>query len=705
MIDETEPTIPAPEAATVVPFAAGVLLEALDADGWRWRVQVIEAGTSKNGNEYPLPVLHAAAPLYSGVPVFPEHDARKRGFSDKMGVITEATPNDRGIEATYEVARSRPDVRDDMLQAWDVKARTGRDLFGFSHSVRKFRSRPRAGRGRVVESIDEVESVDLVMSPAAGGALLAPVAEASQPSLSVDPLQEAIVNVAEMLAKLRRGETLGVDELAKLQESIGGAEIAAALTEAQPPAAPPTTPAPNLTEAEDRIAKMLADAEQRVKLSECRALLTVKLSESKLPEKVAAAIAEDFDGRLFEAADLDKRIDRDRTIAAEMAAVQPHGLGRVVPGTDEREKQQHALDGMVQGRVVEGVRPFTSLKQAYIAVTGDRRWDYISDGMNRAVLAEAVAFAGDDEFLAESIQSSTFGAMLGDSITRSMLREYATPDRQTWRAISDVVPVNDFRIQRRVRWGGYDFLSVVNQGAPYQPLSTPTDEEATDSLDKYGGLEDLTIEAIANDDIRQLRNIPRKLGQAASDTLYNAVWNTTIRGNAVASYDTTALYDATHGNTGTTALAEAGLIAVRTAMRSQVGSGNQNGLPLGEANTPRVIAVPNELEIQAYKLTQSAVAITSAQDSTAPNFFSNGLQVVVVDSWTDPTDWYAFADPARVPTLEVGFYQGREEPELFVQDAQTVGSVFTADKVTYKIRHIWYVMVADHRATYRMVVG
>ena len=50
---------------------SGALLEALDADGWRWRVQVIQAGESRNGNEYPLSVLHAAAPLYEGVPVFP----------------------------------------------------------------------------------------------------------------------------------------------------------------------------------------------------------------------------------------------------------------------------------------------------------------------------------------------------------------------------------------------------------------------------------------------------------------------------------------------------------------------------------------------------------------------------------------------------------------------------------------------------------
>ena len=37
----------------------------------------------------------------------------------------------------------------------------------------------------------------------------------------------------------------------------------------------------------------------------------------------------------------------------------------------------------------------------------------------------------------------------------------------------------------------------------------------------------------------------------------------------------------------------------------------------------------------------------------------------------------------------MGFLDGREDPELFVQDAPTVGSLFSSDEITYKIRHIY----------------
>jgi hypothetical protein len=47
---------------------------------------------------------------------------------------------------------------------------------------------------------------------------------------------------------------------------------------------------------------------------------------------------------------------------------------------------------------------------------------------------------------------------------------------------------------------------------------------------------------------------------------------------------------------------------------------------------------------------------------------------------------------------------GREEPELFVQDNPTVGSLFTNDKITWKIRHIYGGNVTDFRGGTKAVV-
>jgi hypothetical protein len=692
----------------------GALLESLDTEGWKWRIQVIAAGRSANGNEYPLNVLHEAVNAYAGVPAFygrgVDHNPNERGFDSIAGYVTDPAPNPRGIEATLEINRGKPEMREAFMHGYDVAQRTGRSPFGFSHVV------PAGGaiveaikpRGYRVKAITQVSSVDVVVTPAAGGALLNPLSE-SQDSFVPDPLQEAIVNVAELLARYRAGNRLTQDEWKFLQESLPADEFSALLTEAIPtkpvetPAEPATPNTAPLDEATRRIEEAAAAAERRFQLAECKATLAELLAESKLPQKFQDAIRADFKERIFESADLEARIGRDKELFAEAAAVKPHGLGAVVVTEDQREKHQKAMDGLVWGRTIDGVKPFLTLKEAYQAVSGDYRDSYIDGILAQRVLQEARTFTGDDRLLAESVTTTTFGDVLGDSIRRRMLQEYARPDRQTWRQIVTTTPVVDFRTVERTRWGGYDFLPVVGEGAPYQPLDTPGDEKATDSLDKRGGLEDLTLEAIANDDMGLVRRIPVKLGYAAVDTLYNEVWNVTIKDNATASYDTTALYHNNHANTGTTAFdnAGAGLLAVETAMRDQLDYGNQTGLPLGEANMPRILAIPNELRVVAYQ----AVTGMTPGGATVPNMFQGRYEVIVVDSWTDATDWYAFADPSLNPVLEVGFYQGREEPELFVQDAANVGSMFTADKVTWKIRHIWYVMIIDHRGTYRMVVA
>lgn len=696
----------------------GSLIESLDDSGWNWRVQLIRAGTSANGNYYPLNVLHEASPVYSGVPAFygkgKDHNPNERGFDSVAGWITETAPNTIGIEGTLEISRGKPEVRDAVRHAWDVKQRTGRETFGFSHVIPAggFKATRRQPKGWTVEAIHKAESVDIVMTPAAGGGILAPLSESVVP----DTLKEALVDTEKLLAKLRAGDLLPDDEMNSLVEAVGWKEVHAALAEAKAGDDDDKAPTPIVRKLQEnksktgdleaRLEEAERKAEERVALLESKTLLAESLSESKLPKELQAAIREDFAGKVFDSHDLEKRIERDAKLAESLmpAGKMPTLSGGPEVTEDQQDKWQKAMDGMFNKRPVDGITPFRSLKEAFMQITG-RDFSYIDGHLPRAILGEAINYAGDDPNLQESITSSTFGQVLGDSITRRMLREYMMEDRQTWRAISDIVPVNDFRTQRRPRWGGYGLLDVVPEGTTYQSVDSPTDEEATDSLDKYGGLEDLTMETIANDDIGQVRRIPQKMGQSAIDTIYNAVWNTTILSNATASYDATALYDNAHNNTGTTALGETGLNTMRAAMRDQTEYGNQSGLPLGAANLPRILAVPNELEITAYKLVNSPTAVISAEDATTPNMFRGQFQVIVVDDWTDGTDWYGFADPNRVPALEVGFWNGRETPELFVQDAQTVGSVFTADKITYKIRHVWYVMIVDHRATYRMVVA
>ena len=159
-----------------------------------------------------------------------------------------------------------------------------------------------------------------------------------------------------------------------------------------------------------------------------------------------------------------------------------------------------------------------------------------------------------------------------------------------------------------------------------------------------------------------------------------------------AIYDTVVLYDtAAHANYATTALDATPLGAARLRMKKQTMKNNSKRIGI----RPAYLVVPSDLETMGYNLVTPAFN----QYNQVPTFLQQiGVMPIVVDYWTDATDWCLVANRADVVGLEIGFMDGQETPELFVQDLPTVGSWFTNDVLTYKIRHIYGGAVIDWRA-------
>ncbi len=113
----------------------------------------------------------------------------------------------------------------------------------------------------------------------------------------------------------------------------------------------------------------------------------------------------------------------------------------------------------------------------------------------------------------------------------------------------------------------------------------------------------------------------------------------------------------------------------------------------------RHLYVPAELEETAFNLFVRNTNI----DETFVN--SRKPKVHVVDYWNDTNNWFSTADKMETPLIELGFYNGTEEPELFIQDLPTQGSLFNNDQIVYKIRHIYGGAVIDYRGFYGAVVA
>ncbi|UUV34385.1 hypothetical protein NQK81_13320 [Amycolatopsis roodepoortensis] len=694
--------VPAP-AAELVDAAAesrdlvpGRILEAkgTDESGNRiFRIRVINTGDSKNGTRYPQAVLEAAAPLYDGAKVYDHHrtdeELRTSTTAGLIGYLRAPEAVAEGIDADLYLLQSATAAAEAIDASLALQTEGLAPLVGFSHDVVGYFKSVTEGATRLREatSIEKVNSADLVADPAAGGHAQRMVAG----GITDDPA--GTVPVGESTKETDVASTKA-DVLAVLKEATAEELAAVGLSKAdtttQTESVTAKGPQQTATEAVDEMAKASFMG---------RMAIRTKVGEA-FPAEMVDQVVESVTGTLpdrFTEAAVDEQIATLKNAAAifERGNLTPKHTVQVTK--EALAKKTEALDAFFAGDARKG---YASFKEAFIDFTGLRPGAFGED-FNRRVLRESFGSQGGyDSGLreTESMDSATWNLALGDSITRRMIAEYQQPSLQTWRDLVSVVTVNDFRTQRIERLGGYGTLPVVPQGAPYQPLTSPTGEEITYAVTKKGGTEDVTYEMIANDDVRAIAKIPVKLGLAAAQTLYRFVWDF-FPTNAATSYDSVLLFHATHGNTDANALSQSALSTGRRKMRKQSAYGDSSNVL---SIVPKTLIVPPELEELAFQLCTSAVAIpgTPAGPSDTPNIHQ-GLKPIVVDYFASATGWYLAADPAMVPTIEIGFFQGRQDPELFTQADQTVGSVFNSDKITYKIRHTYSGAVADHRGLYR----
>ncbi|MEW7986498.1 MAG: hypothetical protein AB2810_15975 [Candidatus Thiodiazotropha endolucinida] len=322
-----------------------------------------------------------------------------------------------------------------------------------------------------------------------------------------------------------------------------------------------------------------------------------------------------------------------------------------------------------------------SFREAYIMITGDKR---VTGRLN----------AVEPTTYREAIGAGTLGGVLGDSINRAMLREYhSNPGLGIWRKVAKVgQPINDFRTQNRFRIGGYGDLPIVAESAPYNPLTTPSSEMSSYAVSKRGGTEIITLEAIVNDDVGVLQTIPKKLAEAAARTLARFVLNF-LKDNPII-YDSDTLFSVAHNNLGSAPLSAASMSVARAAMIGQTEPGSD--YPIGVE--PASLLVPADLEEVAFNLFQ--------RDTNNDKTFVErmALDIVRVWDWTDADDWVVAANPEMMPCIEMGFLNGQEDPEIFLQELPTSGSMFSNDELKYKIRHIYGGTVTDFRGLYKSVV-
>ena len=653
-------------------------------------VTIVKAGRSGNRNYYPDTTLREAVSQFEGVRVFAKSDAdhiagKGKDVRSLIGGIygvrfVEGKTRDTGaLVGTFKAIDPTDAAVTKMVEA--VK-RGMQGLLGLSIDAFA-RTRPRqVGKERLTEAVKftKVVSVDLIVEPGAGGGLDRLTEAAADPS--TNPKEEAMPLWKQRMLEAVKAkdsakhatinvDTITDDEVVALHEAVCGLLVPEAGTQRVAEAQGDNTP---LTRADLAVFELRGAARERI-----GAAKLPQASKDRLQAQIATVGAD----RLTEAAVGDMiKAEGDyvaRLTESGAVRVPMFGEGSITVG-DRSLTMRDMLDAFWDPTHKDHGR-VQSFKECYVEMTGDR----LVTGRLREC---------DQSRLAESLGSASLGEVLGDSVARRMLAEYrAAVDFDGWRQIVNVVPLSDFRMQHRTRWGGYGDLPTVAEGADYQPLASPGDEEATYKAGKRGGTEDVTLEMIKNDDVGAIRRIPTKLSRAAKRTLAKFVFDF-LRANPVI-YDTKALFHADHGNLFTAALSKAELAAHRLAMLKQTELSSNDRIGI----TPSRLIVPVELQ-------EAAVDLFKLATNNEKTFIQSlTMNIIPVWYWTDANDWCTAADPADIPGIEIGFMDGQQEPELFVQDTPNVGSMFSADKLTYKVRHIYGGAVCDFRCATKAVVA
>ncbi|OWJ48686.1 peptidase S14 [Pseudomonas aeruginosa] len=281
--------------------------------------------------------------------------------------------------------------------------------------------------------------------------------------------------------------------------------------------------------------------------------------------------------------------------------------------------------------------------------------------------------------LAFTHTTSDFGTILIDVANRSMLAGWDEAE-ETFQLWTKKGMLSDFKTVHRVGLGEFPSLRQVREGAEYKYVTVGSRSQPI-ALATYGEIFSITRQAIINDDMNLLTDIPRKMGMAAKATIGDLVY-AILTGNPALS-DGKALFHADHKNLQTgasSALSIESLSKAKTQMATQK-TEVEGGKPRTLNIRPAFVLTPVALEDKAKQIIRSASVPGAESNSGIENPIRNFAEVIGEPRLDDnsATAYYLAARQGS-DTIEVAYLDGNELPYMEQQQG------FTVDGVATKVR-------------------
>ena len=674
---------------------SATLTQAASDDGSVWRVRLIEQGHSISGRFWPNEVLQEAIPLFENARSYMNHPddsftGGDRALEKFVGWYdnVELKEGD-GLYADWHVlgASGVPWLREQLVE---LSESNKLDLVGLSLlGLGKNSFKQMEGKlAKVSEGITYVRSVDLVDVPGSGG--------------KIESMKES--DDSKVRSEIMKLEELTLEELKEANPTLYQSILDSAKPEEKSEESA-IKEEPIKETATTALLEQLNATLERVNLKEKQNFLDETIRESHLPQTMREALQKEFGGKAFSAEDLTSRVETYKESAADFAPYsnsELHLPSRTIVIT-EMERMQAAFDMLFDLDVPDDLKDtprLSGIREGYLMVTGDYEFgwgsiplpdDFIREGAGSSPAAAKVVGGG----------TVTFANVLGTSVNRRMVKQYKSQP-MWWEPIVNIVSLNDLKQQDRNRMESLGALSErTTGGAEYAELTWAENVE-TYSPTEYGNMVPIAQRAVVNDDLRALVRVSVELGRSAGITVNEYVSNlfTQNSGNGPTLADSVQVFNnASHeSNRVTLPLNRTNYATVDQTMRKFTDNSSKRiGL------TPEFLLIPAELRQTALQLERSQQVPDSA--NRAVNIYAGTFRTIEVPQFTDANNWYLLAGPGQVDLLEMGFLNGRREPEMFVQADPNVGASFTHDVIRYKIRHRYGGDWLDYRGAIGSIVA
>ncbi|HDT3000795.1 TPA: Clp protease ClpP [Proteus mirabilis] len=278
--------------------------------------------------------------------------------------------------------------------------------------------------------------------------------------------------------------------------------------------------------------------------------------------------------------------------------------------------------------------------------------------------------------------TSDSGNILLDVANKAILLGWEEND-ETFEKWTKKGQLSDFKTAHRVGLGAFPSLRKVREGAEYKYV-TLNDKGETIALATYGELFSISRQAIINDDMNMLTDVPKKLGEAAKATIGDLVYAVLIDNEKMS--DKKALFSTDHKNILTGGMDVETISAGRTAMRQQ--KEGERTLNI----RPAFMLVPTTLETQATQVVKSGSVKGADVNSNIINPIRDLAEIIAEPRLDDASekDWYMVSRQGS-DTIEVAYLNGIDLPYIDQLDG------FTSDGVTTKVRIDAGVAPVDYR--------